>query len=52
MIGPWKAELENEYGAILTTRNLAPVALGGAVLTVEIDLKLQELTIVDYDSRN
>ena len=50
MIGPWEAELENEYGAILTTWNLAPVAPEGAVLTVEIDLKLQELTIVDYES--
>ena len=48
----WEAELEDERGAILTTWNLGPVARGGAMLTAEIELKLQELTTVDYDRHN
>ena len=46
---PWEAESEHERGAIPTTWNLGLVTRGGAVLTVEIELKMQELTVVDYD---
>ena len=52
MIDLWEAKSWGERGAIPTMWNLGPVARGGAVLTAEIDLKLQELTIVDYDYRN
>ena len=48
VIGLWEAESDDERGAILTTWNLGPVAPGGAVLTAEIELKLQELIAVDY----
>jgi len=51
-IGSWEAESEDERGAIPTTWNLVPVARGGAVLTTEIELKLQKLTAVDYDYCN
>ena len=49
---PSEAELEDERGAIPTMWNLGSVARGGAVLTAEIELKLQALTAVDYDCRN
>ena len=50
--GPSEAESEDERGAIPTMWNLGSAAQGGAVLTAEIELKLQELTAVDYDCRN
>jgi len=48
----WEVESEDEHGSIPTTCNLGLVTWGGAVLAAEIEMKLQELTAVDYNHHN
>ena len=50
--GLWEAELENEGGAIPVFLNLGSAPHGGALLTVNIEAKLWNLTTIKYDCRN
>jgi len=51
LTGQWEAKLKSECGTVPTTWNLGPVARGGAVMTPETEMKLQELNVVDLNPR-
>ena len=52
MTGPWEAKLEDEHGAIPVVWNLGPMSHGGALVTIDIEAKLQKLTAIDRDFCN
>ena len=50
--GPWKAEPDDERGAILIVWNMGSIPREGASLTVDIKAKLRKLTAIDRDHSN
>ena len=51
LTGQWEAKSKSERGTVPTTWNLGPVARGGAVMTPETEMKLQELNAIDLNPR-